>query len=132
MASSSVAAANAGQLECVDEDASQLWRSPTYDRRSKSAICCDSKRDQEGRQCKRCGSCLGPVLGRSSSMREGIHRSLGCGWQAHGRSADVRDAVGPNPLEMTLRLQAAEDLLGLARDETRPVDEAADEGDEDD
>jgi len=33
---------------------------------------------------------------------------------------------------MTLRLQAAEDLLGLARDETRPVDEAADEGDEDD
>jgi hypothetical protein len=39
---------------------------------------------------------------------------------------------GPlDPLELALLLEAAEDLSGLDRDETSPVDQAADEGDED-
>jgi hypothetical protein len=41
-------------------------------------------------------------------------------------------ASGPlDALELALLLEAAEDLLGLDRDETAPVDEAADEGGED-
>jgi hypothetical protein len=39
---------------------------------------------------------------------------------------------GPlDPLELALLLEAAEDVSGLDRDETAPVDEA-DDGDEDD
>jgi hypothetical protein len=42
-------------------------------------------------------------------------------------------ASGPlDPLELALLLEAAEDLSGLDRDETPPVDEAAEDGDEDD
>jgi hypothetical protein len=41
-------------------------------------------------------------------------------------------APGPlDPLELALRLEAAEDLSGRERDEDRLVDEAADEDDED-
>jgi hypothetical protein len=40
---------------------------------------------------------------------------------------------GPlDPLELALLLEAAEDLSGLDGDETPPVDEDADDGDEDD
>jgi hypothetical protein len=40
---------------------------------------------------------------------------------------------GPlDPLELALLLEAAEDLSGLDRNETPPIDEAADDGDEDD
>jgi hypothetical protein len=42
-------------------------------------------------------------------------------------------ASGPlDPLELALLLEAAEDLSGLDRDEAPPVDEAAEDGDEDD
>jgi hypothetical protein len=43
------------------------------------------------------------------------------------------ETAGPlDPLELALLLEAAEDLSGLDRDETPPVDEESDNGDEDD
>lgn len=42
-----VTAVNAGQLEGVDGDASQVSMSPTCDRRSKSALCCGTESKAE-------------------------------------------------------------------------------------
>lgn len=46
--------------------------------------------------------------------------------------ADGRASEPLDPLELALLLEAAEDLSGLDRDGTPPVDEAAEDGDEDD
>lgn len=71
-------------------------------------------------QCRRMADSLSdgdpPGLGLASSEEEGRMGAM----------------PGPlDPLELALLLEAAEDVSGLDRDETAPVDEA-DDGDEDD
>ena len=54
---------------------------------------------------------------------------LGEGWRVREKERRMGGMPGPmDPLELTLLLEAAENLSGLDRDNTPPVDEAADDG----